>query len=40
MEKQMEEYHKIRAKFYIESMKKAFSDELNLSRSIMDFYVF
>ena len=40
LEKQLEEFHQIRAKFYLESMTKACSDELCITRSILDFYVF
>ena len=40
LEKQLEEFHKIRARYYAQSMKKAFIDELCLTKSIMDFHVF
>ena len=39
-EKQLEEFHQIRSRFYVHSMKKAFTDELCLTKSIMDFHVF
>lgn len=40
LEKQLEEFHQARAKFYVRSMSKAFTDELCLAKSIMDFHVF
>lgn len=40
LEKQLEEFHKTRSTFYAQSMKKAFTDELCLTKSIMDFHVF
>ena len=40
LEKQLEEYHKIRASFYRRSFTKALGDEMNLVRSIMDFKIY
>lgn len=40
LENQLREYHKAKGDFYRKSMAKAFSEELGLVRSIMDFHIY
>lgn len=40
LENQLREYHSSRADFYRASMTKAFSEELSLARSIMEFHIY
>jgi hypothetical protein len=40
LEKQLQEFHQVRSRFYAQSMSKAFTDELCLAKSIMEFHVF
>lgn len=40
LEKQMQSYHETRAQFYKDSMTKAFSDELSLTKNLVDFHIY
>lgn len=40
LEKQLEEYHKTRAQFYKQSLTQAFSQELAMTKNLVDFHIY